>query len=697
LSSFFETPIEFLKGVGPQRAALLQKELKIFSFGDLIQHYPFRYEDRTKFYSIKDVSDEMPYVQIKGKFTDFEIIGTRFKKRLVGTFSDGKNEMEMVWFQRVDWVIQKIKPNIEYVVFGKPTRFGNKFNIAHPEVEPVTENNLKGNSFQPVYPITEKLRAKYIDSKQIAKLELDLFRQAEQHIRETLPQHVLNQQQLLSKREALRNIHFPKTQELLFAAQQRLKFEELFYIQLRLIKMKLVRQGKFKGQVFSDTSILTKFYKEYLPFELTGAQKRVIREIYTDMKSGKQMSRLLQGDVGSGKTIVAFICILLVIGGDAQATLMAPTEILAQQHYNNLKKYADQMGVTVALLTGSVKKSQRKPIHEQLQSGELKILIGTHALLEEEVKFKKLGLAIIDEQHRFGVAQRSKLWQKNTDVYPHVLVMTATPIPRTLAMTLYGDLEISAIDELPKGRKPIKTTHQFDSNRLKVNGFIRSQIDAGRQVYVVYPLIEESEKLDLKHLMDGYESMARAFPDVPISIVHGQMKSDAKDYEMARFVKGETKIMVATTVIEVGVDVPNASVMIIESAERFGLSQLHQLRGRVGRGAEQSYCILMTSFKLGADTKTRIETMVRTNNGFEIAETDLKLRGPGDLMGTQQSGSLDLLIADLGKDGKILAQAREVATEILNSDPDLVNPANVVIKKQIESMRKTAVNWSRIS
>lgn len=639
----------------------------------------------------------MPYVQIKGKFTDFEIIGTRFKKRLVGHFSDGKNEMEMVWFQRVDWVIQKIKPNIEYVVFGKPTRFGNKLNIAHPEVEPVTENNLKGNSFQPVYPITEKLRARHIDSKQIAKLEFELFRLAEQHIRETLPEHLLRQQKLLSKKEALRNIHFPKTQELLLEAQQRLKFEELFYIQLRLIKMKLVRQGKFKGQVFSDVSILTKFYKEHLPFELTEAQKRVIREIYADMKSGKQMSRLLQGDVGSGKTIVAFICILLVIGGDAQATLMAPTEILAQQHFKNLKKYADQMGVTIALLTGSVKKSQRKPIHEKLQSGELKILIGTHALLEEEVKFKNLGLAIIDEQHRFGVAQRSKLWQKNTDVYPHVLVMTATPIPRTLAMTLYGDLEISAIDELPKGRKPIKTTHQFDSNRLKVNGFIQSQIDTGRQVYVVYPLIEESEKLDFKHLMDGYESMSRAFPDVPISIVHGQMKSEAKDYEMARFVKGATKIMVATTVIEVGVDVPNASVMIIESAERFGLSQLHQLRGRVGRGAEQSYCILMTSYKLGADTKTRIETMVHTNNGFEIAETDLKLRGPGDLMGTQQSGSLDLLIADLGKDGKILQQARDAANEILNNDPDLIKSENAVIKKQIDSMRKTAVNWSRIS
>ncbi|GHM99910.1 ATP-dependent DNA helicase RecG [Cytophagales bacterium WSM2-2] len=697
MNNFFETSIEFLKGVGPQRATLLQKDLKIFTFGDLIQHYPFRYEDRTKFYSIREIDDSMPYVQIKGKFTGFEAIGLRNKKRLVGYFTDGKDEMEMVWFQRIDWVLQKIKPGIEYVAFGKPTRYGSKINIAHPEVEPVTENNLKGNSFQPVYNVSEKLRARYIDSKQIAKLELELLRLAETHIRETLPEFLLRQQNLVSKKEALRNIHFPKNQKLLLAAQQRLKFEELFYIQLRLIKLKLVRQGKFKGQIFNDAAILTQFYKEHLPFELTEAQKRVIREIYSDMKSGKQMSRLLQGDVGSGKTIVAFICILLVIGGDAQAALMAPTEILAQQHYANLKKHADRMGISIALLTGSVKKSQRKPIHEQLQSGELKILIGTHALLEEEVKFKKLGLAIIDEQHRFGVAQRSKLWQKNPDVYPHILVMTATPIPRTLAMTLYGDLEISVIDELPKGRKPIQTTHQFDSQRLRVNGFIRSQVDAGRQVYVVYPLIEESEKLDLKHLMDGYESMARAFPDVPISIVHGQMKPEAKDYEMARFVKGETKIMVATTVIEVGVDVPNASVMIIESAERFGLSQLHQLRGRVGRGAEQSYCILMTSYKLGVDTKTRIETMVRTNNGFEIAETDLKLRGPGDLMGTQQSGTLDLLIADLGKDGKILQQAREAAIELLNHDPDLAKPENSVIKKQIELTRKTAVNWSRIS
>jgi ATP-dependent DNA helicase RecG len=461
--------------------------------------------------------------------------------------------------------------------------------------------------------------------------------------------------------------------------------------------MKLVRIEKFKGQVFKDTVILTDFYKHYLPFPLTEAQKKVIREIYTDMKSGHQMNRLLQGDVGSGKTIVAFICILLVIGADAQAALMAPTEILAQQHYKNLKKYADAMNLPIALLTGSTKKTTRKALHEQLQSGELKILIGTHALLEEEVRFHQLGLAIIDEQHRFGVAQRSKLWQKNADTYPHVLVMTATPIPRTLAMTLYGDLDISVIDEMPKGRKPIKTTHQFDSHRLQVNAFLRQQIDAGRQVYIVYPLIEESEKLDLKHVMDGYESISRAFPDFAISILHGQMKAEAKEFEMTRFLKGETKIMVATTVIEVGVDVPNASVMIIESAERFGLSQLHQLRGRVGRGAEQSYCILMTSYKLSAEARLRMNTMVRTNNGFEIAETDLELRGPGDLMGTQQSGLLDLLIADLGKDGKILQQAREAASHILQTDPELRKAENSPIKAHLSSLRKTTVNWAKIS
>jgi ATP-dependent DNA helicase RecG len=664
--SFFDTSIEFLKGVGPQRATLLQKELKIFTYGDLLQHYPFRYEDRTRFYSIAEINETMPYVQIKGTISEFETLSAGNKKRLVGYFTDGKSEIELVWFQGVSWVMQKIKTNTNYVVFGKPNQYGSRFSIAHPEIEPLTEKSDKGGYLQPVYPVSEKLRARHIDSKFISRVQQEVLRMTQTHLQEILPNSILQKQKLLEKKKAIIQIHFPSNHELLAAAQHRLKFEELFFIQLRLIKMKLVRQGKFKGIVFNDTAILTKFYKEFLPFELTEAQKKVVREIYADMKSGKQMNRLLQGDVGSGKTIVAFICILLVVGSDSQTALIAPTEILAQQHYANLKRYAEPMGISIALLTGSVKKSARRPIHENLQNGSLKILIG-------------------------------KLWQKNASVYPHVLVMTATPIPRTLAMTLYGDLEISVIDQLPKGRKPIQTMHKYDTHRLQVNGFIKAQIEQGRQVYIVYSLIEESEKLDLKHLMDGYESISRAFPEVPISIVHGQMKAEAKDFEMKRFIKGETKIMVATTVIEVGVDVPNASVMIIESAQRFGLSQLHQLRGRVGRGADQSYCILMTDHKLGTESKTRIETMVRTNNGFEIAETDLKLRGPGDLMGTQQSGALDLLIADLSKDGELLKQAREEAQLLLENDPNLEKPENSMVLRQIQSIKKAAVNWSRIS
>lgn len=697
MRGFFDTPIEYLKGVGPQRAALLNKELSIFTFGDLIQHYPFRYEDRTTFYTIQDLKDEMPFVQIKGKILKKELVGAGPKKRLVISFTDGTGEIELVWFRGINWINEKIRIGIPYIIFGKPSLFGARFNMAHPEIEPLTEKNEGEVFLQPIYPLTEKLRFRSLESKTISRLMKDLIALAQDKIRETLPAALIAQHRFLSKREALLNIHFPQSVDLLENARNRLKFEELFYIQLRLLKLKLVRQEKFKGRIFNDTALLTAFYNEHLPFPLTEAQKKVIKEIYSDLKSGRQMNRLLQGDVGSGKTIVGFICILIAVGSGTQGALMAPTEILAQQHFNNLKRYADKMNMSIALLTGSTKKTERRKIHTALASGELKILIGTHALLEEEVKFNSLGLAIIDEQHRFGVAQRSKLWQKNADVYPHVLVMTATPIPRTLAMTLYGDLDISVIDQLPAGRKPIKTIHKFDTHRLQVNQFLKDQISAGRQVYIVYPLIDESEKLDLKHVIDGYESACRAFPDVAISIVHGKMKPNAKDYEMARFVKGETKIMVATTVIEVGVDVPNASVMIIENAERFGLSQLHQLRGRVGRGAEQSYCILMTSYKLGADSKTRIQTMVQTNNGFEIAETDLKLRGPGDLMGTQQSGVLDLLIADLGKDGDILKQARESAFLVLHSDPNLESEQNNVIRIQIEQTRKADVNWSRIS
>lgn len=695
--AFFDTPVEYLKGVGPQRAVLLNKELKIFTFGDLIQHYPFRYEDRTRFFLISEIEEEMPYVQIKGRVTGKELIGAGAKKRLVAHFADDTGHVELTWFQGINWINEKIKTGVDYVAFGKPAKYGNRFSLAHPELEPLSARNEKESSLHPVYPLTEKLRGKHLDSKVLSKLIQELLTLAKDRIRETLPARLLSQHKFISKQDALRNIHFPQHHQALAQAQARLKFEELFYIQLRLLKMKLVRKDKFRGQVFNDASLVTKFYNDHLPFALTQAQKKVIKEIYADLRSGQQMNRLLQGDVGSGKTIVGFICMLLAAGSGAQNALMAPTEILAQQHFNNLRKHADKMQLTIELLTGSTKKSDRKRIHESLRDGSLNILIGTHALLEEEVQFRNLGLAIIDEQHRFGVAQRSKLWQKNNEAYPHVLVMTATPIPRTLAMTLYGDLDVSVIDELPAGRKPIKTVHQYDSHRLQVNQFLRNQVAAGRQVYVVYPLIDESEKLDLKHLMDGYESISRAFPDIAISIVHGKMKPEAKDYEMARFIKNETKIMVATTVIEVGVDVPNASVMVIENAERFGLSQLHQLRGRVGRGAEQSYCILITNFKLGKESRARIETMVKTNNGFEIAETDLQLRGPGDLMGTQQSGVLDLLIADLGKDGPVLQQARQSAIDVLDDDPELQKPENSVIRTQIESMRNSSVNWSRIS
>lgn len=697
MRAFFDTPIEYLKGVGPQRAALLNKELSIFTYADLLQHYPFRYEDRSKFYAVSELSDEMSFVQIKGRIISKELIGAGPKKRLVAVFTDGQREMELIWFQGINWVAEKIKPGIDYIAFGKPTRFGAKFSIAHPELEPLSTANEKGSGLHPVYPLSEKLRTKRVDGKMLARLNRELLNIAKEKIRETLPDDMIRDVGLMNKRDALEQIHFPTDYDMLAKARFRLKFEELFYVQLKLLKSKVIRQEKYRGQIFNDASLLTEFYNNHLPFSLTEAQKRVIREIYSDLRSGHQMNRLLQGDVGSGKTMVGFISMLLVIGSGSQCALMAPTEILAQQHFKNLSKYAAAMNIPIALLTGSTKKSERRVLHEDLQSGKLKILVGTHALLEEEVQFHKLGMAVIDEQHRFGVAQRSKLWQKNTDVFPHVLVMTATPIPRTLAMTLYGDLDVSVIDELPAGRKPIQTVHQYDAHRLKVNEFLRRQIQEGRQVYVVYPLIDESEKLDLKHLMDGYESICRAFPDAAISILHGKMKPDAKEYEMRRFAKGETQIMVATTVIEVGVDVPNASVMVIENAERFGLSQLHQLRGRVGRGAAQSYCILMTDVKLGADSRTRINTMVKTNDGFEIAETDLQLRGPGDLMGTQQSGVLDLLIADLGKDQQILQQARSVATEILNADPTLSLPKNQSIRTQIDSMKQEAMNWSRIS
>lgn len=697
MTGIFDTRIEYLKGVGPQKAELLNKELNIFTYGEMLQHYPFRYEDRTKFFKIRELSDDLENVQVIARIKKVELIGTGGKKRLVAHVFDDTGEMEMTWFKGIQWVQRKLPPGAAFIFLGKPAQFGRKWSMAHPDMEPVTSANEQRNNFQPVYSTTEKLRARFLDSRGISKIQEVLVPAVYPHIPETLSLEILNQYQLLGKQESIRQIHFPTAPDLLHRARKRLKFEEFFYLQLRLLKMKVTRTEKSRGQILSSTELLTDFYKNHIPFELTNAQKRVIREAYTDMKSGKQMNRLIQGDVGSGKTMVAFICTLIAISSGAQACLMAPTEILANQHYEGLKEYSEMMGIKIALLTGSTKKSARKVIHEELLNGELKILIGTHALLEDIVQFQNLALAIVDEQHRFGVAQRAKLWAKNEAFIPHVLVMTATPIPRTLAMTLYGDLDVSVIDELPAGRKPIQTVHRYDKDRLKVFGFINEEVKKGRQVYIVYPLIEESETMDLKNLMDGYESISRAFPQYPLSIVHGGMKSDAKDYEMQRFIKGETKIMVATTVIEVGVNVPNASVMIIENAERFGLSQLHQLRGRVGRGAVQSYCVLMSKYELSKDSKVRLETMVRTNDGFEIADVDLRLRGPGDMMGTQQSGITDLLIADLSKDAPILTLARDAAQQLLANDPELSQPENSAILRQVKQQKATAVNWSRIS
>lgn len=697
MSGFFATKIEFLKGVGPQKAALLNTELSLFTYGDLIQHYPFRYEDRTLFHKIEEINEDVPHVQVKGKLRSFHTVGEARKKRLVAEFYDETGIVELVWFQGISWVLKKLKIGPFYIIFGKPSLFGSKINIAHPEIELASTEQEEKSSLTPVYSVTEKLKNKFLDSKGIATLQRNLLILSYKHIQETLPVNLVQKYKFISKRDALVSIHFPKNEDWLKKARLRLKFEELFYIQLRLLKLKVSRVAKSQGQVLQDTGLVTRFYNDFLPFDLTNAQKKVIKEIYYDLKSGKQMNRLLQGDVGSGKTMVAFISILLAVGSGSQAALMAPTEVLADQHYHGLKIFADQLGLEIRKLTGSSKKRERTEIHRKLETGEINLLIGTHALLEDVVQFQNLGMAIVDEQHRFGVAQRARLWQKNEQYNPHVLVMTATPIPRTLAMTLYGDLDVSIIDELPQGRKPIKTQHYFEAQRLKLFGFIKDQINSGKQVYIVYPLIEESQKLDYNDLMQGYESICRAFPTIPVSIVHGKMKAENKAYEMQRFIKKETWIMVATTVIEVGVNVPNATVMVIENAERFGLSQLHQLRGRVGRGGDQSFCILMTKYKITKEGRLRIDTMVRTNNGFEIADVDLKLRGPGDLMGTQQSGVMDLLISDLAKDGKILEAARACALEILEQDPELNHPENEAITRQIALQKETAFNWSRIS
>lgn len=699
-NNLLETPIEYLKGVGPARGELLRKELGIHKYGDLINLFPNRYIDRTRYYKINELQNTNAEVQIIGKIIHIKTVEQKKGKRLVATFIDDTGEMELVWFQGQKWIRENLKLNTVYVIFGKCTSFNGQFNMAHPEMELLAEHeqNLR-SAMQPVYPSTEKLTQRGISNRTINKLMQQLFVETQALFQETIPNYLIEELKLIPKNAALFNIHFPKSPDLLAKAQFRLKFEELFFIQLQLITKNLIRKSKIKGHSFEKVGdYFNNFYTNHLPFDLTNAQKRVLKEIRNDMGNPAQMNRLLQGDVGSGKTIVALMSMLLALDNGFQACLMAPTEILANQHFNGLSELAKPLNINIKILTGSTKTSDRKIIHEELENGNLHIIIGTHALLEDKVKFHNLGLAIIDEQHRFGVEQRSKLWKKN-DIPPHVLVMTATPIPRTLAMSLYGDLDISVIDELPPGRKPIQTVHRYDSNRLKVWKFIKDEIEKGRQIYIVYPLIQESEKMDYKDLMDGYESISRDFPlpKYSVSIVHGKMKPADKDSEMQRFSQGKTNIMVATTVIEVGVNVPNASVMIIESAERFGLSQLHQLRGRVGRGAEQSYCILMTGHKLSNDSKIRMETMTRTNDGFEIAEVDLKLRGPGDLMGTQQSGVLNLQIADLVKDREILQLARHYAVKLLKDDASMTKPEHQNLRQIFIEMSKKKNIWNYIS
>jgi len=708
--NLLETQIEYLKGVGPNRGTLLRKELGIHKYGHLLNFFPNRYIDRTRYYKINELQNNIAEVQIIGKIINVKTVEFgKNQKRLVATFVDDTGQMELVWFQGHKWIRESLKINEMCVIFGKCTSFGNVFNMAHPEIELMSEHEQSLRSaMQPVYPSTETLANRGISNRAINKMMQQLFLETQAKFAETLPDYLIAELKLIPKNAALFNIHFPKSAEALAKAQFRLKFEELFYIQVQLITQNRIRKHKIKGHPFTKVGeYFNDFYQNHLPFELTNAQKRVIKEIRIDMGSNAQMNRLLQGDVGSGKTIVALMSMLIALDNGFQSCLMAPTEILANQHFNGLSELAKELNVNIKLLTGSTKTAARKIIHEELENGSLHILIGTHALLEDKVKFHSLGLAVIDEQHRFGVEQRSKLWKKGSlssgevggAIPPHVLVMTATPIPRTLAMSLYGDLDISVIDELPPGRKPIQTVHRFDSNRLKVWKFIRDEIALGRQIYIVYPLIEESKTMDFKDLMDGYESISRDFPlpQYAISILHGKMKPADKDAEMKRFAEGKTNIMVATTVIEVGVNIPNASVMIIESAERFGLSQLHQLRGRVGRGAEQSYCILMTGHKLSADSKTRMETMVKTNDGFEIAEVDLKLRGPGDLMGTQQSGVLNLQIADIVKDKDILQMARNYALKILKEDPSMQKPENAVLRASYIELTKKKNIWNYIS
>ncbi len=699
--NLLETPIEYLKGVGPQRADSLKKELEVFTFGDILMHMPFRYVDRTKIYKVREVNPLSQYVQLKGILKDIDVAGEGAKKRMIANLKDDSGIIELVWFAGVKWMKENLKEGKEYIVFGKPTVFGKKLNIVHPDISLAEDeiNSLAG-ILQPIYPSTEKLKAKGLDSKGISKLTRQLFQQvSKSDLPEVLPKNLIDKYRLPLRYESFQQVHFPTNEYELERARQRLKFEELFFIQLKLLQVKIGRRESSVGFIFNKVGdFFNRFYKEKLPYTLTDAQKRVIKEIRTDLVSGKQMNRLLQGDVGSGKTVVALSIILLALDNEMQSCFMVPTEILAQQHFQSIKELVEGLGINISLLTGSTKTKERKKIHGGILSGEIHLLIGTHSLIEDTVQFKNLGLVVIDEQHRFGVEQRGKMWTKNSNP-PHILVMTATPIPRTLAMTLYGDLDVSVIDELPPGRKPIKTVHYDDSARMRVFGFMREQIMKDRQIYVVYPLIDESEKLDYKDLMDGFESVSREFPlpQFCVSIVHGRMKSDDRDFEMRRFQNRETQIMVATTVIEVGVNIPNASVMVIESAERFGLSQLHQLRGRVGRGADQSYCILMTGRKLNPVSKKRMQTMVETNDGFKIAEVDLELRGPGDMEGTQQSGVLNLRIADLVHDQKILLAARKEAEIILEKDAGLELPEHNSLATFLMHQQQRKGGWSKIS
>lgn len=691
--------IKYLPGVGPQRASLLAKELNIVSFKDLLYYFPYKYVDRSRIYTIREIDGNMPYIQLRGKFLSFETFGEGRQRRLVGHFSDGTGVMDAVWFQGLKFVMGKIKAGVEYIIFGKPTVFGGRINVAHPDVDEADELTVGNMGLQPYYNTTEKMKRMLINSHAVEKLMRNLFHAIQREpFEETLSPWMVESFHLMPLAEALYNIHFPQNPELLRKAQYRLKFEELFYVQLNILRYTKERRNKFRGLPFEHVGeIFNTFYSQNLPFQLTGAQKRVIKEMRRDMGSGRQMNRLLQGDVGSGKTLVALMTMLIALDNGYQACMMAPTEILANQHYETICRFLAGMNVRVELLTGNVKGKRRETILKDLLTGDVKILIGTHAVIEDTVNFSSLGLVVIDEQHRFGVAQRAKLWSKN--IYPpHVLVMTATPIPRTLAMTLYGDLDVSVIDELPPGRKPIQTVHQFDNRRASLYAFIRKQIEVGRQVYIVYPLIQESEKMDIKNLEDGYTNICEEFPEYRVSKVHGKMKPAEKDAEMQRFLAKQTQIMVATTVIEVGVNVPNASVMVIENAERFGLSQLHQLRGRVGRGADQSYCILVTGYKLSEETRKRISIMVETNDGFEIAEADLRLRGPGDLEGTQQSGvAFDLKIADIARDGQLLQYVRDIAERLLDEDPQCENPKNQVVWQQLKELRKKNVNWAVIS